>query len=199
MSQDITQSVATALYTTLTNSSNVPVTGLIFSDVTCKYAKYGDSGLTTKTLTNINFLEIGAGVYTITFTTTELNTIGAFVWIVTGASIQQSYNLANIEVAANATSPIVTQTCVISGYVVNAKGAPVVDTVIYARPLGSPTIQTSFGISTNFEQAKTNSYGQFFLELVRLLDVEIFIPEINYRRQLTVPNSASADLFTGIP
>ena len=65
--------------------------------------------------------------------------------------------------------------------------------------IASPTIENSVALTRDLVSVTTDSNGEFFLELVRLTEVEIFIPTVNYRRQLTVPNSASANLFMGIP
>jgi len=46
---------------------------------------------------------------------------------------------------------------------------------------------------------ETDQNGAFYITLLRGAVVEFFIPRINYRRQLTVPNQPSANLFTGIP
>src|SRR5678810_243796 len=95
MSQRLTQSVDSEIVVILTDTSNVPVTGLTDTDVSCQYRKAGAGSFTAKTITGV-FAEIGSGVYTILFTAAELDTLGSFTVRVFGGSIQQSITIADV-------------------------------------------------------------------------------------------------------
>lgn len=55
-----------------------PETGIAYGDLTVKYAKEGDTSLSTKTMASADWEELGDGWYRIRFSTTELNTAGNF-------------------------------------------------------------------------------------------------------------------------
>lgn len=199
MSQQATQSVAANLVVLLSKAS-VGVTGLVYTDVTAQYRKEGQSSFTAKVLTSLNFTEIGSGVYTIGFTSSELNTLGSFTVIVQGASIDQSTTIAQVIPATQASTAVVLDTCTLTGHINDMQGNPQVGIAVSAQIVGMPSIEQSLvALTDDLVSVLTDANGEFFLPLVRLADVEIFIPATNYKRRLTVPNAASADLFTGIP
>lgn len=194
MSQQVTQGVASDIQVIL-SKDDVAVTGLTFADVTAEISKAGGA-FAAKTLDGTNFNEVGNGVYRITFTTADLDTLGAFTIVVTGADIDQSTTIASVVAASQATTAVSLETCVISGHVHDALGNPVLGASVSARAVGLPSIEQSQSAVTNdLVSVKTNSNGEFFLTLVRLADVEVFIPAANYRKRLVVPNQASAQLF----
>lgn len=200
MSQQVQQNVASSIIVLLSKTS-LPVTGLVFSDVTASFRKEGGV-FAAKTLTALNFHDRGSGVYEIDFTTAELNTVGSLTVVVQGLLIDQSTTVAEV-VAAGSIVPgteVAIQTCVLTGHVTNLSGVPQANVAVSAEVLGMPSIeQSQAAIINEVVATKTDANGQFFLELARLADVEIFIPAVNYRRRLVVPNTASANLFFGIP
>ena len=145
------------------------------------------------------FTEVGDGVYTVEFIgTTELDTVGSFTVKVTGATIDQFVSISTI-LAAGTTGTVKTvSTCVLTGHVFDANGNPIPGTSVSARVLNRPALENDVVYGDNLSSVTTDVNGEFFLELARLLEVEIFIPVANYRRQLTVPNQATANLFTGV-
>lgn len=199
MSQEVTQGVTTKLITNLVDSNDSPKTGLVYTDVTCSYLKYGASSFVGKTLTALNFTEIGLGAYYIEFTSSELDTLKTFQWIVSGASIKQAPFFANIVAVSSPSTPVSVQTCAVFGYMQSLSGDPRVGSSVFARVLSSPQLQGNFLISNDtYINTSTDLNGYFSLELLRGATVEIFIPDSNYRRQIRVPNSVSANLFTEI-
>lgn len=140
--------------------------------------------------------EIGSGVYTIEFTAVELNTVGIFVYKVTGATISQFVGTATIQEAGNTQTLVSVNTCIITGHVFDVQGNPIQGAAVSARVLGFPTISTNVALTDTLVSTTTSSAGEFFLPLVRLSQVTIQIPKANFVRQLTVPNQASANLFT---
>jgi hypothetical protein len=87
---------ANTLPVMLRDSSGAPVTGVVFGSVTCKYQKFGDTSLTTKTIDGTNWTEIGQGKYDIDFTAGELDTLNDFIYLVTEAISIQYNGLAEI-------------------------------------------------------------------------------------------------------
>lgn len=194
MSQQVVQNIADDVLVILT-LSNVAITGLAFGDVTAEISKDGGA-FASKTLDGTNFTEVGNGVYAITLSATDVDTLGPLVIVVNGAGIDQSTTIVNVVAAAEATTSVSLQTCVVSGHVHSVNGTPIVGAAVSARVIGLPSIeQSASAVTDDLVTAKTNSNGEFFLELVRLADVEVFIPNANYRRRLVVPNQASAVLF----
>lgn len=193
--QQVTQNAA-ADVVVLFSLASVPVTGLTFSNVTAQYMKEGDVSFSAFTLDGTNFTEIGNGVYTIQFTASELDTVGAFTVVVTGATIDQSTTIVTVLAATQATTTSSVQTCLISGHVFNASGKPEVGAAVFASVIGLPSVEQNAAVVTDERvTVTTNTNGEFFLTLVRLADVEVSIPTANYRRRLVVPNTTSALLF----
>jgi len=67
--------------------TNLPKTGLTYSDIIVKYKKYATSFFADKSLDNTNFREIGYGIYEIDFTSDELDAVGSMIIIVSGNNI----------------------------------------------------------------------------------------------------------------
>lgn len=197
MSQIVTQSVISSLIVYLT-LDNVAVTGLVFSDLTCGYRKEGAGTFTAKALTALNFIEIGSGVYTVEFTAAELNTLGSFTFLLNGVLIDQAVVIATIQAAPTAGTTVAVSTCVITGHVFTLGGAAIQGAVVSAKLLALPTVLNNVGISSDVITTQTDSNGEFFLSLTRAAEVELTIPEINYKRIFVVPNEITANLFTNV-
>ena len=148
------------------------------------------------TLTALNFVEVGLGVYTLTLAASDVDTLGTLSIVTTGAGIDQNTAFVEVVAASQATTTVSLETCVINGHVYDSTGLPKVGASVNARVVGLPSIeQSQAAVTDDLVTALTNANGEFFLSLVRLADVEITIPEANYRRRLVVPNEASAALF----
>jgi len=140
--------------------------------------------------------DVGEGAYTILFFASELNTLGAFGFVITGTTIDQYSQTATVVAASVVAVPVTAQLCTLTGHLVDLKGAPLANSGISARVLGLPSVeQSQFLVGDDLVSTKTDANGEFFLSLVRLADVEIFIPAVNYRRRLVVPNQATAELL----
>lgn len=199
MSQQVTEDIAANLIVIL-SKDNVGVTGLADTDLTVEYRKDGDVGFTAKAIIPADLVEHGDGVYTLAFTALEMDTPGALTIKVQGALIDQSVTIVNVlAVGVVGAGTVALETCTLTGNVNDAAGQPVANAAVLAVVLGIPSIEQNSAVITNGRvSVKTDANGEFFLTLVRLADVEIFIPEANYRRTLVVPNQASANLFTGV-
>lgn len=198
MGQIVTQGLPAELIASLTNDSDgTPATGLTFSSVQVSYRRAGDVSLTTKTMTSDNFVEIGQGFYKIVFTGTELDLPGPFIFVVYSVGIQTFQGEAQVRSTASTIPnvPLALPTCDLYGNVLSLDGEPVVGAAIAARVLGMPTIEGLVALTDDILSATTDNTGTFVLTVVRLATVEVTIPLTNYRRQLIVPNTPSANLF----
>lgn len=201
MGQIVTQNIPADLLAAITNTDGTPATLLTFASVQLQFRKQGDPTFNTKVLNVSNFVELGQGFYKITFDASELSVPGPFAFVIFGAGLQNSLNEAQVRSQSSTlpTVPISMPTCTITGNVNDLSGEPIVGVAISAKVLGLPTIEAVVGLTDDSVTATTDDSGVFSITLVRLAVVEIFIPRINYRRQLTVPNAASINLFSGIP
>jgi hypothetical protein len=141
--------------------------------------------------------EIGAGVYTVEFDAGNLDTIGVFVFKITGVAIVPHVAIVNIvENPADPESAGSTQTCVLTGTVLSLAGEPIPNAAVVARILGFPTISDNLAVLTDDPiSTLTDSNGNFELEITRGVFVDISIPLASYRRSIDVPNLATANLF----
>jgi len=195
MSQQVTQNVS-ADVVILLSLDDVAVTGLADTDVTAQMRKAGAGSFSAKALTVSNFSEIGLGVYEITFDAADLDTLGTFTVVVDGAGIDQSTTIVEVLAATQATTAVSLQTCVITGHVFDLAGKPISGASVSARVVGLPSLEQDVAaVSSGLVASKTDSGGQYFLELIRLADVEVHIPLVNLRKRFVVPNSATANLL----
>lgn len=179
------------------SATGAGATGLTFSDVTCDYREAGAGSFTSKSLDATNFTEIGSGWYEIDFTAGEIDTAGNFVVRVDGATIDMSVVVAYVAEEAPAPGvPAAPPTTVpVFGWVYDATGAPVEDASVAARLVAVPTVTASSAvIASGTVSTRTDSTGYFVLNLAVGVEFDVFIPDANYRRMITVP-VASANLF----
>ena len=193
MGLEVTVSVAATLPILLT-SSNVAVTGLADTDVTCQIRKEGGA-FGAKALTGANWTEIGLGWYEIDFTAADLDTLGTFLAVVDGATVDQGQIVAQVVAATQAAVSVAVETCILTDYVFNLNGTPMVGAAVQARLL-APTQQLGAGLASDWTSTTTDANGQFWLTVARLAVVEVVIERANWRRVITIPNASSAALFS---
>ena len=184
-----------------------PRTGILFNQIDVSYKKSSQTVFSLKTLAAPDFVENGNGVYEITFSASELDTLGSFLYVVNGngalptPAIRQFVGQAFIVTSAAYTPGTVSlSTNVLTGNLLDLHGDPLVGESVSARVLEAPSIQGSVspniaGISTETVSAQTDTAGFFALELIQGTVVDIVIPIVNYRRTLTVPANSSDVLF----
>lgn len=201
MGQIVTQGFPAELLAILTTTAGLPATGLSFSSVQCQFRKEGDPVFTTKVLTVFNFTELGLGYYKVGFDAIELGIPGAFAFVLFGSGIQNSPNEAQIRTLSSTlpTVSIALPMCDITGNINDLSGDPIAGAAISARVIGMPTIANNVGVTDDLKTAITDDNGVFHLSIARLAVVDLFIPKLNYRRQITVPNLSVVNLFTGLP
>lgn len=194
--QTVTQNVESDLIAIALDAAGDPVLALAFDDVTVEYKKYDSQAWVAKVLTEDDWYEVGDGVYGITFSEDELDVAGSFVFKLEEAGIETYIEVAHVE-SDGSSAAISVPTCVVSGYVYSLAGTAVEDASIVARVLGYPaTVDSVATLTDTTATATTDANGYFELTLVREALVHVTIPKANYSRQLTVPDSATASLFS---
>jgi hypothetical protein len=194
----------------LANDSDTgdPRTGVTYDQIDVSYKKYGDTVFTVKTLVGpgTDFREIGSGVYEISFSTTELDTEGTFLYLVNsnGAlpspALRQYIGQAFIVDSPSYTpTQISLATNVLTGNLIDLKGDPISNVAVSAKVLSSPSIMGSNpnigGVTTAVISAETDNSGFFALEVLQGAVISISIPVVNYARTLTVPANSTDNLF----
>lgn len=205
---EVQQSVATFLpFVALNATDGSPRSGIVFGEIDVAYKKSNSVAFVSKSLTAPDFRENGNGVYEISFSASELDTTGSFLYVVNGngslasPAIRQYLGQAVVVSAAVYTPGSVTlSTNVLTGNLLDLQGNALVGESVHARVLETPSIQGSVspsiaGIGTDIVSAKTDQAGFFALELLQGAVVDIVIPVANYRRTLTVPGNTTDVLF----
>lgn len=202
--RQVTQSQAAQLIAVITDqTTGIARDGLGQTDVQVEYRREGETSFTIKVLAPGDWIGLGNGVYQVSFTATELQTVGSFTFVVKGQpALTPAINLfvGQAQVVTSATSTAASlPVCTVTGNLLDASGSPVEGAGISARFIGSPVIvggSASVGLSTESVGTQSDANGFFVLTLIRGGRFEVVIPDINYRRIMTVPASASASLFS---
>jgi hypothetical protein len=187
-------------------TTDLPRTGIVFSQVVVSYKKSTATSFTTKTLVTGDFREIGNGIYEISFSAAELNTLGSFLYLVQGGgtlpapAIRQYFGQAVIQAAAAYTPGAITlSTNALTGNLVDIQGQPLAGETVCARVLVVPTLfgttPNRGGIGSDLVSAQTDASGFFVLEVLQGSVIDITIPAVSYRRTLTVPAHSTDKLF----
>jgi hypothetical protein len=195
----------------LANDSDTgdPRTGVTYDQIDVSYKKYGDTVFTSKTLVGpgTDFRENGSGIYEISFSTTELDTEGTFLYVINsnGAlpppALKQYVGQAFIVDSASYTPGQITlNTNILTGNLIDLTGNPISNASVSAQVLSAPTVMGTSpnigGVTTSVISAETDSSGFFALEVIQEAVVTITIPRVNYYRTLTVPTNTTDNLFT---
>ncbi len=192
--RNVTVGVAANLTAILTlSATGLPATGLVASDLTCQYVKQGGS-FVSKSLSGV-LTEIGHGVYSVAFTGTELNTQGQLIWILTGSTVSQFAGEVTVVSAAVTPTAVQLLTCLVSGYVFDPAGNPVIGASVIARATGQPTIQGSIGVTNAAVSVQTGADGQFFIALPRLALFDVTIPAVGFQGRVSVPNASTGSVY----
>jgi hypothetical protein len=183
------------------SSDGSPATGLTFADITADLRKAGAPAFVSKTLTALNFTELGAGFYELDLSATDTDTLGNMYVRIIGATVDTV--LESVFIADETPTSVVTVQSIPStslfGFVYRPNGDPLPGVTVSARVLSMPTVlhpdEEALLIGTELTTVSTDSDGFFTISLVTGSEVDLFIPAANYRRTLQVPSS-SQNLFS---
>jgi len=204
---EVLKSTATWLPFVATDvGDGAPRTGVTYGQVQVEYKKYGQTSFSIKTLLVTDFQEIGSGVYEILFSSGELDTEGAFMYVVnsTGAlpspALRQYIGQADVETASSYTPGAITlSTNILTGNLIDLNGNALSGESVSARILSAPTVMGTTpnigGVGTDMVSVLTDTAGFFALEVLQGSEIDVVIPVINYRRTLTVPANSTDKLF----
>ena len=183
-------------------------TSILYTQVDVLIKKSSDTSFSTKTLTGppTDFREIGNGVYEVSLSAANLDTLGTFIYIVNGngslptPAMKQYVGLVDVKAAAGVSPTSITiATNTLTGNVIDLNGKAVANETIYARVLEAPSILGTTpnigGVTHDIVSAKTDNSGFFAITLAQGAVVDIVISAINYRRTLTVPANSTDKLF----
>lgn len=146
--------------------------------------------------TDGTFINLGNGFYSLGLNATDTNTVGSLYLSLRGPGLRPSLEVVTIVASLPATPPVIDTpgTTLITGTVVSMGGNPSVNVSVSAKILSIPSIVAGVAVTTETVYTKTDSNGQFILQLLTGAQVDIIIPAVNYRRTITVPSS-SVNLF----
>lgn len=180
--------------------ADVPVTGILYTDITVQYLPAGSNILVTKIMTSADWLEIGNGVYRITFDPSETAIVGDFTFFIMSVLFDNFlYDEFTIEPSVTPiTSPLPAQ-CVVSGTIVNQSALPPSLLKIVARPAAFPAQSGNTILSADAVWTYADAYGNFSLALIRNSIVIIEVDRCGIRAQITVPDVPSANLIDLLP
>jgi len=88
-------------------------------------------------------------------------------------------------------------TCVVNGTVLNADSSPLFDVAVRARiidPGGGATFIGTAAVSTLSLVTRTDENGIWSIALPREVEAIITIDEVDYTRQVTIPDQSSVNL-----
>lgn len=193
------QSAATTVVAYLEATDGTPATGVAYTSVTGGIKKTGASAFTSFPLTAGNWLELGNGFYQVSLTASNTDTLGSlylsFVTSTTKPSLLVGYVTTATTASPAPPPPFTPTTTNIYGYVFDMQGAPVEGTVVSARLVTAPTVihptTDGIGIDNGFVTTTTDSTGRFSLDLLTGATIEFLIPDLSYRRTVTIPGTNS--------
>lgn len=190
------QSFESNLYLEL---SGTAATGVLFSDVTVKFKKFGSDTLTTKTMTTNDWVELGDGFYVLKWSPSEMDTAGKFFYTATG-TLFDNFLFEEFPVEAPPLGALVfPDKCIITGNILDVGGNPDQDRLIEIRPVVFPAAQDGSIISARPVTSIADALGNFSIALIRNQAVKIEIKTAGIRHQITVPDSSSATLLSLLP
>lgn len=158
------------------------------------------------TVDRVDWVEVNStvapGSYLILLPPTILNKEDIFTYIVTnisggGGTFEPYFNTIDIVGSTDAVTfaPPSVQTCKLYGFVLDLAGKPVVNSSLSARLLTVPAMLNNAAFEDTVVTTKTDANGYFELSVVQKTTVDIVIPDIGYRRTISVPVTTLAKLF----
>lgn len=190
------QGYATERVVHLTLAGN-PVTGLLDTDLTLRFRKNGSS-FQEKTLSEDNFTELETGFYAINFESGEMDTLGQFIFRITGGPIEpyvQTFDIVPVYLG----SIMPPNVCIVSGNIIDLGGDPVWNSPVSFKIVDLPKVVDPSLVAGDFVKTITDVSGTFYVSLIRGATVLAEIPKTALRIQFTVPDQETANIVDLIP
>ena len=181
---------------------DVPAASVGYTDVTVRYKKNGSSGFSVKTMTSADWINLGQGMYTLRFSSNELDTLGNFTFTVAGPLFDNFiYDEFTIEPApSGAFVPAPPMTCVVSGTVKTVGGVAPQQLKVVARAANFPATYGDNLVSADTVWTYADSLGNFSMNLVQGATLLIDIERVGIRAvQIRVPFAPTANLIDLMP
>lgn len=187
----------------LLDGSGNPVTGVLYSGVTVKYAKAGATSFSTKVLASADWTELGYGIYVLNFSPTDMSTLGTFVYYLSGSGFVanwSTFDVSPVPLSLLANTPL----CVVSGNVVDLGGQAYSDQsqnlVISFRVASVPQqVGGTSIVSSKLLTTTTDAYGNFSVAILQGAIVIVEIDPLGIRQKITIPAQTSATLLSLLP
>lgn len=180
--------------------ANVPVTGIAYSAVTVKLKKFGQTAFVVKTLTALDWVELGNGYYTLKLSPSDMDTVGSTAVIVSGLAFDpvtlDQFMVDPVPTPVLAAGPDI---CVLTGTIKNISGGEPLHTRVTARPVEFPAKYNMNVIAADIVWTVLDSYGMFSLPLVQGSTVIIEIERAAIKHQIVIPYAPSANLIDLLP
>lgn len=169
-----------------------PVPGLLPADVTVQYRKQGQTSFTTKTMSSSNFYSLGDGYYALQFSGSELDTLGAFFYKISGLAFDAQSEEFSIEPLPEQLVVIPPEICVISGNILDVSSSPAKEVTVTFRAVNYPLQNGNSIMLADKVVARTDSQGNFSAQLIRGMTVIVEVERTGIRNQFVVPDAATA-------
>lgn len=181
---------------------STPALSVPYTDLTVRYKKQGQNTMTLKPMTAGDWVELGNGLYSISFSANEMDTVGGFTYTVeSGSSLFDNflYDEFTIEAAVAGTTAPLPQQCVVYGNLANQSALAPQHIKIVARPVQFPAKYGQTILAADAVWTYADAYGDFTLSLVRNSICVVEIERTGIKAQITVPDSPTANLIDLLP
>lgn len=179
----------------------VPVTGVLFSQVTVSVRKTGVYSFAVKTMSALNWKEIGAGYYAIIWSSEDMGTLGDFYYTVTHhggpifTRLEGNFSIYPVPLATLAAP----ERCIISGNIIDIGGEVGSESWITFRIAKTPSASGASLIEGKILRTVPDVFGNFSVVLLRGKKVVVEIPQSGLKHTITVPDQETASLVDVLP
>lgn len=166
--------------------------GLTYGDVTVLIRKQGGVSLVAKTMDSTNFLDLGNGYYAIRWSSSYMDTLGAFFFSISGTTFDTLNGEISIEPLPQELVVIPPDICMILGNLRDISSTPMRDMQVTFRAVNYPLQSGTSILSADKVLARTDSLGNFSAPLIRGMTVIVEAERTGIRNQFVVPDAPTA-------
>jgi len=176
-----------------------PLLGVLYSSVTVKFRRAGESSFTFKTLAAPDWTEIGDGFYALKWSAADLSKQGAFLFVYSGGSFDGPQHATFDVDPAPLPFLVPPNVCVVSGSISDLGGKPSQGNTITAHAPFFPVASGSSIISSDVVATVPDFLGNFQLALIQGKTVIVELDRTGARYQIDVPMAPTANFLDLIP
>lgn len=191
---------------------DVPATGVSYTDVVAQIKKQGHTSFTTKVLSSSDWVNLGGGLYSISFSAGDMDTPGDFTYTLSGSEfdnfVYDEFTIPPISSGGGGggsggggDSLSLPEQCIVTGNIATLSSLPpfAEPLKIVAYPSQFPAKYSNTILTADAVWTFADSLGNFSLGLVRKSIVIIEIKRTGIRAQITIPDNATANLMDLLP